>query len=197
LQAPDGAFGTNAPSSVGKFSELQKQPSQRVANDRPHSDHDHLPISLLYHGFGRFFDAKYGSSTDGTPDINRQQFEFKVNVFMEVMNAYYCSETDRTDNALQCLNDIFACYLGNPQPLAAGMVFEDHRSDGHVLGPANTIEAILQVRNELGSRGTDPAIEISTLYTQSLKQKSTKEATPRFLFPALGKVVILVSIEVP
>ena len=169
----DGPFGTNAPSSVGKFSES-------VANDRPYSDTDHLPISLLYHGFGRFFNAKYGTSTDGTPDINRQKFESIVGEFMEVMSAYYCWESDRTDNALQCLNGIFECYLENSQPLA----------DGHVLGPANTMEVILQVKNELGSRGTDPIIEISTHYTQSLKENLTRKDILHFLFPALGIVII-------
>ena len=52
------------------------------------------------------------------------------------------------------------------------------------------MEVVLEVKNELGSCGADPTIEISARYTQSLMDNSTREDLPCFCFPALGIVVI-------
>lgn len=183
-----------APSTVAKPSVvrgIQNQPSDRVANDRPNSDAEHLPIALLYHGFGHFLDVANGASTDYILNIDWPQFESCVVDFMTSMNMYYFSEMDRSGQALCYLNDIFKyCLGGDTQPLTTGTDFPELCSEGHVLGPENTTEVVLQVKNELGSSDADPTIEVSAYYTQSLKEDSTKEVISHFLFPALGIVII-------
>jgi hypothetical protein len=170
---------------------MQNQPSERVANDRPNSDDEHLPIALLYHGFGHFLDVANGASTDHILNIDLRQFESSVNDFMSSMNMYYLSEMSRCGQALYYLNDIFNyCLGGDTQPLTIGPHFPDLCSEAHALGPANTMEVVLQVKNELGSCDEDPTIQISAYYTQSLKEDSTKEVISHFSFPALGIVII-------
>ncbi|KAF8262333.1 hypothetical protein EI94DRAFT_1743908 [Lactarius quietus] len=175
-----------APCHVAQYRQvcnLQKEPNQRIANDRPRLDADHLPTALLYHGFGRFLDASSGASTYHNLDINPREFESRVDKFMASMDAYYDFEVDRKAIAVKRLNDIFECCLGkNTPPLAAEMVVDGEFSDGRVLGPANTIEVILQVENELGSSDTDPIIECCANYTQAV--------ISRFSFPALGIIVV-------
>jgi hypothetical protein len=184
----------SAPSTVAKPNvvyEMQNQPSDRVANDRPTSDAEHLPIALLYHGFGHFLDVAKGASTDHILDIDWRQFESSVDDFMSSMNMYYFSEMDRCGQALCYLNDIFKyCLGGDTQPLIYGMDLPGLCSEAHAIGPTNTMEVVLQVKNELGSCDEDPTIQVAAYYTQSLKEDSTKEVISHFLFPALGIVII-------
>ncbi|KAI9464007.1 hypothetical protein BJY52DRAFT_1250959 [Lactarius psammicola] len=189
-----GPLVVKAPSAVAAHSEvfkMQMESKTRVANDRPHSDADHLPIALLYHGFGRFLDAATGAPVDDVLNFDRRQFELNVDGFMTAMNLYYANERERNNKALLYLNKIFQCYLGVHTPqLMAGVVHEDRCSNGHVLGLANTIEVVLDVKDELSLSRVDPTIELAAYYTQSLMEGSTKEDRSRFFFPALGIVVI-------
>jgi hypothetical protein len=199
-----GPLATSAPSAVAKHNavcDMQKQPGLRVANDRPsHSDTDQLPIALLYHGFGHFLDLATGALTDPMLDIERREFEENINQrefeenidgFMTSMNAYYTKEDHRRSHVLRCFNNIFQCCLGDhTQNLVAGMVREGRHSGGHVLGPAGTIEVVMEVKNELSSGGADPVIEFAACYTQSLMDEPTLAVLSHFVFPALGIVVI-------
>ncbi|KAH8981919.1 hypothetical protein EDB86DRAFT_2973523 [Lactarius hatsudake] len=109
---------------------------------------------------------------------------------MMSMNAYYPTEDERNDEALNFLNKIFQCCLGeHTQKLLPGIVHKGRCSDGHALGPADTIEVVLEVKNELGSGHADPTIELTAYYMQSLKCLTTNVRS-RFFFPALGIVVV-------
>lgn len=96
-------LATLAPTAVAKpraVYRMQNQPSERVANDRPNSDDEHLPIALLYHGFGHFLDVANGASTDHILNIDLRQFESSVKDFMSSMDTYYLSEMSRCGQAL-------------------------------------------------------------------------------------------------
>lgn len=124
-------------------------------------------------------------------DIKWRELEVKVDKFINSMNLYYDNEMARNEMALECLNDIFACYTGDQRPLVRAVVNNKCTSDGHALGLLNTIEVVLELKNELVGTGTDPTIEICGYYTQSLLEKyPTSKFIPRFLFPALGIVII-------
>ncbi|KAH9035006.1 hypothetical protein EDB85DRAFT_1889513 [Lactarius pseudohatsudake] len=169
---------------------MQMEQEKHVANDCPHLDTNHLPIALLYKGFGHFLDVAAGASTDPVFDINQRQFELNVDKFMMSMNAYYPAEDERNDEALNFLNKIFQCCLGErTQKLLPGIVHKGRCSDGHALGPADTIEVILEVKNELGSGHADPTIELTAYYMQSLKHLTTNLRS-HFFFPALGIIVV-------
>lgn len=182
-----------APSDVARSSlvcKMQKNPSQRVANDRPEPDANHLPIALLYHGFGRFADIANGISTDHILDnIDWRTFEEKVDEFMTSMDNYYIKEIFRNGEAVQRLNDIFGCFLEDRRPIAPGFIFEGRYSDGHALGPTNTVEVILEVKNELSGTSAEPTIELAAYYTQSLKKDPVRDDLSLFSFPALGIVL--------
>jgi hypothetical protein len=192
----NGPYGKKAPSTVAKFSEfskIQKRSEERVANDRPGIDANHLPIALSYHGFGRFLDVANGHLLDDIPeiDIKWRELEVKVDRFINSMNLYYDDKTARNNMALECLNDIFACYTGDQKPLVRVVVNNKCISDGHALGPLNTTDVVLGLKNELVGTGADPTIEICGYYTQSLLEKVPRSRViPRFLFPALGIVII-------
>jgi hypothetical protein len=187
-------FGTIAPSEVAKPSLVyknQNKHSERIANDRPTPDIDHLPIALLYRGFGHFLDVSNGASMmDHTLPINRRTFEEKVDEFMVSMNEYYLKVDDRNKNAVQFLNGIFQCVLEGCWPLTRAIVSHGRPSDGHALGPMGTIEVILEVRNELAGTAADPIIEHAAYYTQALENDLTTGLLGRFSFPALGIVVV-------
>jgi hypothetical protein len=188
-----GDFGTIAPSEAAKLSLViknQNKPDERMANDRPERDTDHLPIALLYHGFGRFLDVSKGTSTDHTLPINRRTFEEKVDEFVVSMNKYYLKEEARNKKAVELLNDIFQCVLEGCWPLTRATVFQGRHSHGHALGPMRTIEVILEVKNELAGTAADPIIELATYYTQALKKDPITGLLGRFSFPALGIVVV-------
>jgi hypothetical protein len=161
------------------------QRGERVANDRPVVDADYLPIALLYHGFGRFLDVANGPSLGDTPDtnINWPKFEVEVNEFIKSMDLYYSNKLARNKVALQRLNAIFACYTGDQRPLIRAVVRNQCQSDGHAVGPLKTIEAILELKNELTGTA-DSIIEICGHYTQSLLDKyPTARDIPHFSFP--------------
>ena len=188
------SLGTLAPSVVAKSSEVyrvQRDPSDRLMNDRPQTDTDRVPIALLYHGFGRFLDALKGASTDHTHSSDRQMFEEKVDEFVGFMNEYYRDESIRNKKAVKSLNGIFECVLENYRMLMPAIV-SGTCSSGHALSPTQGIEIILEVKNELSGTGTDPISELSSHYTQALKEEehSLQGLLGCFSFPALGIVVI-------
>ena len=53
-----------------------------------------------------------------------------------------------------------------------------------------TIEAVMEIRNELGATDSDPMIEFSAYYVQSLAKVFDKSWKRRFLLPALGIAVV-------
>ncbi|KAI9464003.1 hypothetical protein BJY52DRAFT_1221412 [Lactarius psammicola] len=122
------------------------------------------------------------------PDVQRSTSTSELNVdgFITAMDLYYVNERDRNTVTLGYLNDIFQCCPGMyTHKLVAGEVREDHDSDGHVLGPVNTIEVVLQVKNELGSSSLDPNFPHIIHCRLKTSQKKSD-----FFLPALGMVII-------
>ena len=189
------SLGTLAPSTVAKPSEVyrvQLDPSDRLMNDRPKTDTDRVPIALLYHGFGRFLDVLKGASTHDTLRFDRRTFEEKVDEFVGFMNEYYPNESIRNKKALKSLNAIFKCVIGDCRMLTQAVVSGLSTSDGHAISLTLCIEVILEVKNELSETDADPIFELSSYYTQAIKEEegSLQGLLGCFPFPALGIVVI-------
>ncbi|KAI0306253.1 hypothetical protein B0F90DRAFT_1688350 [Multifurca ochricompacta] len=130
------------------------------------------PISLMYHGFGHFLDCAHSDSTDLGPIANKPEFESAVNRFISKMSMYYDSEWDRTSCAGNCLDDIFgSCFATRPDYLM--------RRD-----------VIVMIKNELETTNCDASIKLAAYYSQLLNANTSSELRQRFLFPALGIVVV-------
>ena len=111
--------------------------------------------------------------------------------FASAMSRYYPDERTRREEALSRLNDIFECYLESRiHLLMAVYVYKDLFSHGHALGPMKTIETVMEIRNELGATDSDPMIELSAYYVQAIAKAFDDSWKGRFLFPALGIVVV-------
>ncbi|KZT11916.1 uncharacterized protein LAESUDRAFT_710451 [Laetiporus sulphureus 93-53] len=189
----EGPMITSSPSTVASYElvkELQANRGYRIANDRPAMDVGAPPIALLYHGFGRFFDCMSSDSTDPTDGVDTHRLEKAVDTFSAAMCKYYHDEFDRRDVALPLLDDIFNSHSESHKltPLAAAMVYQERRSDGHAFGPLGAIEMIVEVKNELCASDSDPEILLAAHYTQSLMKEARKH-TPYSVFPALGSSV--------
>ncbi|KAI0306271.1 hypothetical protein B0F90DRAFT_1814202 [Multifurca ochricompacta] len=172
--------------------QVQKNPDQRIANDRPNVDADLPPISLMYHGFGQFLDCIHTDSTNLEHVANKPKFEMAIDKFICEMSIFYESESARQSKTLDCLNDIFESYLGKqPYSLIIPSIITGQRStDGHAIGPIGTIEVGVQIKNEFGTSSCDPSVEFAAYYTQSLHAKALQYLENNFLFPALGIVVV-------
>src|SRR6266850_680346 len=188
----DTPYGQLAPSDAAKASEfrrLQNDEKQRILNDRPHKDIQITPIALLYPPFGEFLDHIRNPPmiSDG---VHLQKLEAAVDDFSFLMCQHYTDEEGRRKKVLKALNAIFECYLPSqliriiPSP-----IYGYRSSDGHADGPAGVLEVIVEFKNELGIGNTDPEIQITAYYLQSLLDGSSgphKALYERFLFPALG-----------
>ncbi|KAI0306239.1 hypothetical protein B0F90DRAFT_726280 [Multifurca ochricompacta] len=190
-----GPFVTNPPSSLGNIHimhQVQKNPDERIANDRPNVDADLPPISLMYHGFGQFLDCIHTDSTNLECVANKPNFELAIDKFICEMSMFYESESARQSKTVDCLNEIFESYLGKqPYSLIIPSFITGKRStDGHAIGPIGTIEVGVEIKNEFGTSSCDPSVEFAAYYSQSLHAKALQYLENNFLFPALGIVVV-------
>ncbi|KAI0301172.1 hypothetical protein B0F90DRAFT_1719931 [Multifurca ochricompacta] len=169
------------------MSKVQKNPVGRIANDRPDMDSGLPPISLSYHGFGCFRAHMDGDSTGPMP-TDKAMFEAAVDRFLHDMSRFYDSEKDRAEIAQRSLDEIWRCYSQEQeyQKIEAQGIRDDRSSDGHAIGPTNTVEIIIQVKNELGTTSCDGSVEMAAYYTQCLHLNTSTMSRRCFLFPALG-----------
>jgi len=188
----DTRYGQLAPSDAAKASEfrrLQNDEEQRILNDRPYKDVKITPIALLYSPFGEFLDHIRNPPmiSDG---VHLKKLEAAVEDFSFLMCQHYIDEEGRREEVLKVLNTIFECYLPSHLTRIIPSPINGYRSSGgHADGPAGVLEVIVEFENELGIGNTDPEVQITACYLQSLLDKSSgphQALYERFLFPALG-----------
>jgi len=81
------------------YEKLQREPSQRILDDRPTPDDDMPPISLLYDGFGSFLDITNGrNNVPGMADVNVPELQAAVDELANAMIEYYENENARREN---------------------------------------------------------------------------------------------------
>ena len=188
----DTPYGQLAPSDAAKASEfrrLQNDEKQRILNDRPYKDVQITPIALLYSPFGEFLDHIRNHPTI-SDSVHLKKLEAAVDDFSFLMCQHYTDEEGQRKKVLKALNDIFECYLpSHLTPIIPSPISGSRSSDGHADGPAGVLEVIVEFKNELGIGQTDPEVQVTGYYLQSLREGSSgphKALYERFLFPALG-----------
>jgi hypothetical protein len=126
-------LATISPSTTSKPAEyqtLQKDYFEKILDDRPGPD-DIPPISLLYEGFGHFFDIIDGhDNVPGLADVDSRELHRAVNGLADEMTGYFETEDERRDTALPHLNRIFSARNGIEIPMLAAPI-GSVRSDGH------------------------------------------------------------------
>src|SRR6266404_1836062 len=131
----------------------QENEEQRILNDRPHKDIKITPIALLCQPFGRFLDRMHDSSLE-TDDIaiDSDELEIAVDDFAIEMSRHYSNESSRQKVALDLLKKIFARTKRIRYPeIRKGTVSGKRQSGGHAYGPADVLETVVEIENELGS----------------------------------------------
>jgi hypothetical protein len=184
----------DTPSFISKPGEFQNYQDTladyRIMNDRPSKDVKVTPITLLYAPFGQFFDDIAERSNK---DLRR--FEFAVDNFALVMCKHFKDEKERQRAVLPVLNDIFASYKPYKlPPIEPGKIVGERTSGGHATGPVQTMEVVLEIKNEYGTGGSDPEIQYTSYYLQmyryQIRSGPYKECIEKYICPVLGISII-------
>jgi hypothetical protein len=142
-------LATIAPSTTSKtveYQSLQKDPFEKNSDDRPGSD-DIPPISLLYEGFGHFFEIIDGrDNVPGLADVDSRELHRAVNGLADEMTGYFETEDERRDTALPYLNRIFSARNGIEIPILAASI-GSVRSDGHNVVGHGTGSIAVECKN--------------------------------------------------
>ncbi|KAF8333626.1 uncharacterized protein EI90DRAFT_3015465 [Cantharellus anzutake] len=181
-----------APSSISKqpeYGSLQRMPNERILDDRPTLD-SIPPVSLLYHGFGRFWDLF--SSYPALLNKDLQNIELAVDSFAEKMTELYPDEAMRKIEGLRTLNGILS--LRN-RPKLMGADIDGSRTDGHYNGPHNAASCVVEFKNELSEAITlMPVVRLASYVAHSHKvamEHSSGEALFKgWRVPCLGLTVV-------
>jgi hypothetical protein len=93
------------------------------------------PISLLYDGFGEFFDILEGTTAiNGFTNIKILELQLAVDEFAESMCRFFKDEDARRDKGLELLNKIFAARQDALHLTIAASSIGSVRTDGHHTG---------------------------------------------------------------
>jgi len=183
----------DAPSNVSKpenYRAIQKQPQQRILDDRPRADRFIPPISLLYDGFGIFDDVFRGqSSVPGENDIVEADLWREANAFADQMAEFYDTEAKRQDAVFRCLERIFRARRDSEAAINSRQMI----SDGHSKGAHGAIVFRVECKNELTNISREPSAELVSYIASSFKEDVNGEHRALFhawRVPALGMTQI-------
>ena len=88
---------------------MQKDPKEKILDDRPREDDDIPPASLLYDGFGQFLDIFAGdANVESFSDVKASELQFAIDEFTQLMCGFFETEDKRKETGLVPLNKIFA-----------------------------------------------------------------------------------------
>ncbi len=184
---------TTAPSDIGKSStylDLQKNPSERILDDRPQPDADIPPISLLYDGFGHFLDITDGhDDVPGLTDVKVRELQVAVDDFATRMTTHFDTEDERRDVGLKCLNKIFAARRGTVIPPISAAAIGSIRSNGHNIADHGPGTVGVEFKNSITGISSLPAVEL-TGYVARLDSRMDQQLYEGWRVPCLGLTIV-------
>ncbi|KAF5316411.1 hypothetical protein D9619_006304 [Psilocybe cf. subviscida] len=187
-QADFLAFAPSSAAQPSMYKATQTKPDRRLLDDRPQSDRNVAPITLLYDPFGRFDDIFCGREQLHTDSgINLAALEQNVDDFTTAMLEFYPNEDARRGAAIPLLAKIGF----NLWPSTIGSTGYQTDGDSQVEG---FIDTNLEIQNELPDANTIPYVQ-STLYVgQSFKdgryEKVAREMCKYWRIPALSITLV-------
>ena len=170
----NAAFPGKAPSSQGvpsAFSKLQQKPNQKIVWSRPPAADATIPVTLLHPIFRQFVDG-CENHVPIQPD-NELVLEL-----MAEMSKFFPNEGARAAQLRQTLTS-------HGIPVVTSTV----TSKGHNFPTDGAVEinghlvAIVEVKDEIGSKGAEPYAQVVIYYTHSTSARA--EDFSKFNFPAL------------
>ncbi|KAF5315149.1 hypothetical protein D9619_007053 [Psilocybe cf. subviscida] len=176
-----------APSDLAKASQypsIQKNPSERIFDDRPTPDVIIAPIALLYRPFGEFEDI----FTSGVPPqdihVDLRKMEEGVDILATEMCRYFVDEAARRLAGIPRLNKILEF------PIRAGDVGMTAWSDGH-CDVDGMISTIAEWKNSLAGISTFPHAQCVGYVAHShATSDKAKVLCGRQTLPALAMTLI-------
>ncbi|KAH6911199.1 hypothetical protein BKA70DRAFT_1269690 [Coprinopsis sp. MPI-PUGE-AT-0042] len=209
------------PMSIARLSnyrDMQYTPSQRIFDDRPEADMNIAPLSLLYPPFGSFADvvmgrapipfdlycslvpavdefanAMEGRFPDDMARIHSARF-FIDRIFkhknVPSLTAGAIADTFPSDRHDQGPYKALLAMFDSPS-LSSIPIVDTGVSDGHSMGPHGVPLAVLQVRNTVNSRGTNPEVQAVSCaaHIHARMSPPSSDLLDRWRIPCLGITV--------
>jgi hypothetical protein len=191
-------LATIAPSTISKTAEyqsLQGDHSEKILDDRPVPD-DIPPISLLYEGFGHFFDIIDGrDNVLGIADVDSRELRRAVDELADKMTGFFGTEHERRDTANRCLNRIFSARKGVLIAALAASSMGSATSDGHNIVGHGAGSIVVEFKNWLAGISSLPSVElvgyIARLTAQAMgADNARRELFLRWRVPCLGLTIV-------
>ncbi len=187
---------TGAPSKTAKsetYESLQRDPSQKIFDDRPEPDADFPPVALLYEGFGHFLDIMdCRRDVPGLTDIDIMGLHKEVDGFASQMNKFYKDEDARREVGLPCLARIFSARRGTQIPPLQASSIGSARADGHTTGPRGAGVFCAVFKNKITGISAIPQVEL-TCHVARLNaagMDDIRELYLRWRVPCLGLTIV-------
>ncbi|KAI9438257.1 hypothetical protein H4582DRAFT_2129245 [Lactarius indigo] len=184
---------TQTPSSLAKsqtYVELQRDPRERILDDRPDPDYQIPPIPLLYSGFGHFLDITDGrDDVPGLADIEVAKLQMAVDTFATEMTRFYETEIKRRSKGLGLLKDIFAARRGTLIPQISASAIGSIMSDGHNVAVDGTSSIVVEFKNSPADISGVPQVQV-TGFVAHLNAALVKGAYLQWRAPCLGLTIV-------
>ena len=156
---------TKAPSDTAKstiYENLQKEPSEKILDDRPEPDPDIPPIPLLYEGFGHFLDIMDGrDDVPGLADVDVPELWRAVDDLASKMTGFFDKEDGRRDAALPCLTRIFSARRGIKIPPLHVAAIGSVRTDVHNTATHGAGTMVVKFKNWSTGVSALPQVELA------------------------------------
>jgi hypothetical protein len=186
------------PSETAKSAEyesLQKQPSEKIFDDRPGPNADIPPIPLLYDGFGHFLDIMDArDNVPGIADIDVPELQKAVDDLAISMTGYFSNEDGRREAALPYLNRIFSARWGIKIPTLHAAAIGSVRTDGHNTATHGGGTMVVEFKNWSTGIIALPQIEIvgyvARLYATTMNSATRKQLFLRWRVPCMGLTIV-------
>ncbi|KAF8330667.1 hypothetical protein F5887DRAFT_1287113 [Amanita rubescens] len=192
---------TDAPSKTAKseaYESLQRDPSQKIFDDRPEPDPHFPPVALLYEGFGHFLDIMDGRrDVPGLTDIDIMELHKEVDGFASQMNRFYQNEDARREAGLPYLARIFSARRGTQIPPLQASSIGSARTDGHTTGPLGAGTFCAVFKNKITGIGAIPQVELTCYVVRlnAMRMDDDRELYLRWRVPCLGLTIIGCKLE--
>ena len=167
-------FPPKAPSSQGivsAFAKLQQKETQKIVWSRPPGADAAVPVTLMHPIFREFIDGC------GNHQPTKEDNELVLKL-MESMSGFFADEHARASKLREILSE-YGIPVVTSTISSKGREF---RTDGAVE-IVNNLVAIVEVKEEISSKGAEPYAQVVLHYTHSTLEKAP--LFPNFNFPAL------------
>ena len=182
-----------SPSSFAQprnYNRTQKDPKERILDDRPSEDDNIPPVSLLYDGFGQFLDISAGdTNVEGFNDVKVSDLQFAVDEFAQSMCGFFDVEHQRRDAGLEALDKIFAARKDGSRTKPKAGPVGAVTTDGHYTGDHGVATIVYEFKNWSTGISAIPEVELVGCFAHSVAQGVSKKLDG-WRVPGIGVTIV-------